>query len=221
MIDKEKRDYIIKISDKTKWLQKVYSSQNIQELEERYDAWAEDYEQDVCSFGYKSPAVISSLIDLYVIAKEDPILDAGAGTGILGENLASLGYNNVIGIDLSKSMLKVALKKGVYQDLRQMVLGKPLDFPDNYFTAIVSMGVFTENHAPPESFDELIRVTKPGGHIVFSVRSDKGLNKIYQEKQDALCDEGKWKLVKATNTFQCLPQARPEVLNQVFVYRIS
>lgn len=209
------------ISEKTDWLHKVYSSQNIHELEERYDEWAENYEQDICSFGYKSPAVITGLIRRYVACQDGPILDAGSGTGILGENLASFGYNNVVGIDLSKSMLEVAMKKGVYRDLRQMVLGKPLDFSDNYFTATVAMGVFTENHAPPESFDELVRVTKPGGHIVFSVRSDKGLYKIYQEKQDALCDEGKWKLIETTNAFQCLPQARPEVLNQVFIYRIS
>lgn len=221
MIDKEKRDCILKISDKTEWLKKVYSSLNNQELEERYDAWAEDYEQDVCSFGYKSPSVISSLIGLHVKAQEAPILDAGAGTGILGENLSSLGYKNIVGIDMSRSMLEIALKKGVYQDLRQMVLGKPLDFPDNYFTASVAMGVFTENHAPPESFDELIRVTKTGGHIFFSVRSDKGLNRNYQKKQDALSNEGKWELVQVTDTFQCLPQARPELLNQVFVYRIS
>jgi hypothetical protein len=82
------------------------------------------------------------------------------------------------------------------------------------------MGVFTENHAPPESFDELIRITKPGGHIVFSVRSDTGLNRVYQEKQDALIHEGKWEVVEETKAFQCLPEARPEVLNQVFVYRV-
>ena len=208
------------VSESTQWLHKVYSSRNMQELEERYDAWAEDYEQDVCSFGYRSPDIISNLIGRYVESQEGPILDAGAGTGILGERLASCGYNDLTGIDLSQAMLDVAEKKGVYQDLRQMVLGERLDFSDNRFSAVVSMGVFTENHAPPESFDELVRITKPGGHIVFSVRSDTGLNKIYQEKQDALLDEGKWELVEETNAFQCLPEARPEVLNQVFVYRV-
>jgi predicted TPR repeat methyltransferase len=212
---------IMKVHERAQWLQKVYNSQNIQELEERYDAWAEDYEQDVCSFGYKSPDVISGLIGRYVEYQDSPILDAGAGTGILGEKLASCGYKDLTGIDLSQAMLDVAHKKGVYQDLQQMVLGEHLDFPDNAFNAVVSMGVFTENHAPPESFDELIRITKPGGHVVFSVRSDTGLNKIYKEKQDALLDEGKWELVEKTSTFQCLPEARPEIFNQVFVYKVS
>jgi hypothetical protein len=83
------------------------------------------------------------------------------------------------------------------------------------------MGVFTENHAPPVSFDELIRITKPDGHIVFSVRSDTGINRAYQEKQDALLEEGKWALIEETSAFQCLPEARPEVLNKVFVYKVS
>ena len=207
--------------ESTEWLHKVYSSRNIKELEERYDAWAEDYEQDVCSFGYKSPTVITGLVARYVESQKGRILDAGAGTGILGEKLASCGYDNLIGIDLSRAMLDVAEKKDVYKDLHQMVLGERLDFSDNYFSAVVSMGVFTENHAPPESFDELIRITKPGGHIVFSVRSDTGLNRSYQEKQDALMNEGKWEIVEETKAFQCLPEAKPEVLNQVFVYRVS
>ena len=207
--------------ERKEWLHKVYSSRNIQELEERYDAWAEDYEQDVCSFGYKSPSVITGLVAHYVESQKGRILDAGAGTGILGEKLASCGYDNLTGIDLSRAMLDVAEKKDVYKDLHQMVLGERLDFSDNYFSAVVSMGVFTENHAPPESFDELIRITKPGGHIVFSVRSDTGLNKSYQEKQDALMNEGKWEIVEETKAFQCLPEAKPEVLNQVFVYRVS
>jgi ubiquinone/menaquinone biosynthesis C-methylase UbiE len=141
--------------------------------------------------------------------------------GILGETLASCGYNDLTGIDLSRAMLDVAQKRGIYNDLQQMVLGEHLDFSDNYFSAVVSKGVFTENHAPPESFDELIRVAKPGGYIIFSVRSDTDLNKVYKEKQDALLHEKKWELIEETRAFQCLPEASPEVLNQVFVYRVS
>ena len=208
------------VPERTEWLHKVYSSRNVKELAERYDAWAEDYEQDVCSFGYKSPDVITDLIERYVEKQDGPILDAGAGTGILGEKLTLHGYDNLTGIDLSPAMLDVARKKGIYKSLQQMVLGEHLKFSDNYFSAVVSMGVFTENHAPPESFDELIRITKPGGHIVFSVRSDTGINKNYQEKQDSLLTEGKWDLVEASRSFQCLPEANPEVLNRVFVYRV-
>jgi len=208
-------------SDRSKWLQKVYNARNNRELVESYDAWAENYERDVSSFGYKIPAVITGLIGRYLSPDDGPLLDAGAGTGILGEILASLGYKNLVGIDLSRAMLDVAGKKGVYHILRKMVLGEYLDFPDNTFAAVVSVGVFTANHAPPESFEELIRITKPGGYIIFSLRTDKDLIKNYKKKQDTMESEGKWELIEVTDTFQSLPLGEPEVHNQVFVYRVS
>ena len=86
------------------------------------------------------------------------MLDAGAGTGITGEILALLGYRDLTGIDISRNMLELARKKGVYKDLRQMALGGELDFPSDAFSAIVATGVFAAGHAPPESFDDLQRV---------------------------------------------------------------
>jgi hypothetical protein len=60
----------------------------------------------------------------------------------------------------------VAGKKEKYRDLRQMTLGEPLDFDDDQFAAVSSAGVFTQGHAPLSGFDELIRITRSGGHIV-------------------------------------------------------
>jgi hypothetical protein len=57
-------------------------------------------------------------------------------------------------------MLEVARQKGIYSDLRQMALGGFLDFPDDSFSVVFSTGTITPKHAPPESFDDLIRVTK-------------------------------------------------------------
>ncbi len=110
--------------DRSQWLDKVYSARNNTELAEGYDAWAQDYEQDVLSFGYKIPAIMSGLIGRYLPSGTGRILDAGVGTGILGENLAMMGYKDLIGIDLSAGMLEVARKKGVYRNLLQMILGQ-------------------------------------------------------------------------------------------------
>ena len=70
---------------------------------------------------------------------------------------------------MSKGMLAEAKRKGIYYKLDRMVLGETLDFPDNYFEAAVSAG--TIGHAPAESFDELIRITKSAGFKVFSLRT--------------------------------------------------
>jgi hypothetical protein len=44
---------IVDLSDKSKWLEKVYSARNNQELAKGYDEWAEDYDQDALEKGEK------------------------------------------------------------------------------------------------------------------------------------------------------------------------
>ncbi|MFC1516754.1 class I SAM-dependent DNA methyltransferase [Thermodesulfobacteriota bacterium] len=209
------------LSNKSKWLEKVYSARNNQELAKGYDEWAEDYDQDVLSFGYKIPAIMTGLIGRYMTPENGKMLDAGVGTGILGETLALMGYNDIIGIDISEGMMEIARKKGVHLSLHRMTLGEHLDFPDNTFTGSVAMGVFTLGHAPPESLDELIRITESGGYVIFSVRNDVYLNKGFKEKQDALEKGGKWQLLEKTDAFQALPLIDSKLFNRVFVYRVS
>jgi hypothetical protein len=79
----------------------------------------------------------------------------------------------------------------------------------------------TEGHAPAASLDELVRVTRPGGHIVFSLRPDVYRDSGFKEKQDALEAEGEWKLVEASEAFQPLPKGEPDVYHQVWVYQVT
>ncbi len=100
------------------------------------------------------------------------VLDAGAGTGLLGGILRVLGYEDLIGIDISERMLDRAHKKGTYKALHRMASGEPLGFGSGSFSAAVPVGVFTTNRAPPRALDELVRVVEPGGWVIFSVRDD-------------------------------------------------
>jgi len=153
--------------------------------------------------------------------KEVRILDAGAGTGLVGKLLARQGYNNLVAMDLSVSMLEEARKKNAYQEFHQMVMGESLDYATDSFDAVISIGVLTVGHAPASSFDELIRVTKPGGYIVFSLRPDVYRESGFKEKQDALESEGKWKLAEVSEAFQLLPKGEPDVYHQVWVYQVA
>ncbi len=202
-------------------VQWVYSSQNEQELEERYDQWAEEYDADLdVDFGWISPQRTSDVFARHV-PQEASILDAGAGTGLVGQCLHDLGYRNMTAMDLSQGMLEVARKKNVYQAFDQMVMGERLDYDTDQFDATVIVGVFTQGHAPAGSIDELVRVTKPGGHIVFSLRTDTYQENGFKEKQEALESAGQWKLVEVTEPYQPLPKGEPEVLHQVWVYQVS
>lgn len=209
------------VADEFKGLQKVFAARDNRELTEGYDAWAEWYDQDVLRFGYKIPTIVAGFVGRYLSPAEGTVLDAGAGTGILGETLTLLAYENLVGIDLSPGMLAKARRKGVYRTLHQMVLGEHLDFPNDTFAGTVSVGVFTAGHAPLESFEELIRVTKPGGYIIFSIRIDVYLNEGFKDKQDALVREKKWRLAEVSETFRSLPFLRePQVDSQIFVYEV-
>lgn len=74
---------------------------------------AGQYDQDLQAFGDGYPPVIAGLVAGCVRERAAPILDAGAGTGIVGEVLAILGYTRLAGIDLSDGMLAVARAKAV------------------------------------------------------------------------------------------------------------
>jgi SAM-dependent methyltransferase len=108
----------------------------------------------------------------------------------------------------------------VYKDLRQIDLGRPLDLPSDVFAAVVSTGVFAAGHAPPESFDELIRVTKPGGCMIFSVRTDVYEDGGFKAKQEALERGNRWRLLEVTEPFAHLRYEDPELKVQVFAYQV-
>jgi hypothetical protein len=56
----------------------------------------------------------------------------------------------------------------------------------------------------------LIRVTKPGGHMIFSVRTDVYEDNGFREKQEALEREQKWQLLETTEPFAHLRFGRPQ-----------
>jgi predicted TPR repeat methyltransferase len=202
------------------WLDRVYDSTTPDELEESYDGWAAGYEADLLASGYRVPTVAAGLAGRHLPAGTGPILDAGCGTGFIGEALHVLGYPELEGLDLSEGMLEVARGKRIYRALHRAMLGEPLDLPDDHYTATVAIGVLTKGHAGPEAFPELVRATAPGGHMIFSIRVDSGVGEPYLAEMDALADAGRWRRVEVTPAFLSMPISEPEVRHRVFVYRI-
>ncbi|UCG13355.1 MAG: class I SAM-dependent methyltransferase [Deltaproteobacteria bacterium] len=203
--------------DRLKW---IYSSKDNQELAERYDRWANDYDTELeDNYGWATPRIVTDLATKYV-STTGRLLDAGAGTGLVGQCLHEEGYRDLVGIDLSEGMLEKAKQKKVYRELYQMVLGESLNFPDGGFDAVVCAGVLTFGHAPPDSLTEMIRITRPQGHIIFSMRSDAHEELGFKERQEVLEVSGRWKLVEVSQLHQAFSKKEPDILHHVWVYRV-
>ena len=202
-------------------IQWVYASATNEELQERYDQWAADYDRDLAEvFAWNGPSNAAAILAKHV-DKPAKILDAGAGTGLVGESLSQLGYTSLVAIDLSNGMLEEARRKNVYRELYRMVLGETLEFESNAFDAVISVGVFTLGHAPASAFDEMARVTKPGGHVVFSLRTDVYEKDGFKEQQSGMEEAGVWQLAEMTDQFQPLPKGEPEVWHRIWAYRVN
>jgi SAM-dependent methyltransferase len=151
-------------------LEAVYGAANADEIARTYDDWADGYEADMRRFGYRHPAIGLALLTRHVPRGAAPILDAGAGTGLVGEWLAIAGYPEADALDLSEGMLAIARSKGCYRALHRGALGGPLPFANGAYAAAIATGVFTLGHVGPEGLDELARIVRPGGVIILTVK---------------------------------------------------
>ncbi len=148
----------------------VYGAKGVEEVAALYDEWAETYEGDMARAGYRHPSIACALLARHLPRGAAPVLDAGAGTGLLGEWLGLLGYPEVEALDLSEGMLAVAAGKGVYARLHRLALGGPLPFADRAFAGVISAGVFTTGHVGAEGLPELVRITRPGGALILTIK---------------------------------------------------
>ena len=207
----------MKRRDLVKW---IFTSKDNAELSKRYDRWAANYDSDLDEvFGWIAPEKAVEVLSRLVPGNAR-VLDAGAGTGLVGQALAAHGYTDLVAADLSEGMLQAAREKGVYREFCQFIMGQPLEFQTDSFDAVISVGVLTQGHAPPSSFDELIRITKPGGHIIFTLRSDLYETGGFKDKQEALEQESRWVLAELGEPFQPLPKGEPDLWHRVRAYRV-
>ena len=163
------------------------------ELEHIYKNWAKKYEDDVINLaGYVGHLITSELLLSYLRNTQTKILDAGCGTGLVGEILNKNSFQNLIGVDFSQEMLNIAKQKKVYQSLELVDLTKKLDYEDNLFDAVICAGTFTCGHVGPETLREMIRITKQGGFICFTVRKQEWEASPYMQIINDLEDTQSW-----------------------------
>jgi predicted TPR repeat methyltransferase len=152
---------------------KILSAASTDELMDVYDGWAARYDDELLGeWGYTSPQKAVDLLSESMKLSDLRVLDAGCGTGLVGSFLKVAGVPNITGIDYSSGMLAQAQEKRIYDALHLMDMNQSLDLASNSFDAVTCIGTFTSTHVKPDAVRELIRVTRSGGSVIFTVRDD-------------------------------------------------
>ncbi|ATN36479.1 SAM-dependent methyltransferase [Rhizobium sp. ACO-34A] len=206
--------------ERSEGLSKVYAARSDGELAEAYSTWSSEYDRENLSSGYCLPFLIPAWVSRYVAVDAGPLLDAGCGTGLSGPCLRALGYRSIEGLDFSEEMLALARQRGAYDELRRATLGEELPWQDGHFAAFFSTGVFTEGHAPASGLFELCRITRPGGHAIFTVRDRVFDSGNFADVFAELEARGVWKAVEQSPFFRAYAIDEPEILLRTYVFRI-
>ena len=165
---------------------------------ELFDGYAKDFESSlVGKLNYKTPTIIADYLKLFIPFKNIKldILDLGCGTGLAGEVLIDLA-KNLVGIDLSKEMLKLASAKNIYNRLVHSEIHHALNNEqDESFDVIVSSDVFVYIGDLKEIFDSVHNILRVGGFFAYSVEALNSIDnteKIFSSLDYKLNDNGRY-----------------------------
>lgn len=120
-----------------------------------------------------------------------PVLDVGAGTGLLAERLRDMGFRGEIdGADFSAEMLARAKEKRLYAGLFRADVTRPLDLPRRY-AGVVSSGTFTAGHVGPEALPHLLAIALPGAQFALSINRRVWGAAGFDRALEALAEDGR------------------------------
>ncbi|XP_068945591.1 methyltransferase-like protein 27 [Petaurus breviceps papuanus] len=184
--------------------ERIGTSHSITDLSQKidfYDQWASDYDQDVAILDYRAPRLaVDCLASAFPFSPQEALLlDVACGTGLVAVELQKRGFCHLHGVEGSKNMLELAKQRGLYQQLSLCVLGpEALPAPSDHYDAVMVVGALSDGQVPYSAVSELLRVTKSGGLVCLTTRSNPS-NLPYKEALEAelarLEQAGRWKRV--------------------------
>lgn len=131
-----------------------------------------------------SPATVRGLLaDQLAEAGVEPselrVLDLGAGNGIVGEEMADLGVETVVGVDIIQQAAVAAERDrpDVYDDYRVLDLtdlqdDERADLAEHDFNCLTCVAALGFGDIPPRAFLEAYNLVETGGWLAFTLKEE-------------------------------------------------
>lgn len=148
--------------------------------------WADQVRKgyDIYRETINNPSIFALIGDV----QNQHVLDAGCGEGYNTRRLAQLGAK-VSGIDLSSKMIELAreeeMRRPLGIDYQVSSFSSMTCFPSDVFDVVVSFMALMDGPDYPTAIQEIHRVLKPGGTLIFSITHPCFLTRDIRWTRDA------------------------------------
>ena len=138
-----------------------------------YDDWCDTYDEELVVVGNYTGHIkcVEAFLKLS-LNRNISILDLACGTGLLGGEVGQHGYELVDGLDASLGMLGQARKQGIYRDYILAMVEELGSIPinDETYDVVMSSNGFAPGQIYPSAIPEILRVLRPGGYLIWTMR---------------------------------------------------
>ena len=169
--------------------------------EEIYDEWSESYDKDLQDeWGYIAPRIAVDALDSVVDRASVEIADLGCGTGLVGAELQSRGYQAVDGFDISDGMLEQARAKNIYRTLTRADLTGRIPADNNMYDAALCIGAMGAGHLDARHVPEQIRILRPGGWLIIYMNGAYYDDQHFEQRFREHESDGVWSIESITGS---------------------
>ncbi len=132
---------------------------------------AADYDRLMAEAGYEGPQRAALALAGLGAAHAAPLLEFGAGTGLVGVALRSLGFTVIDGLEPNPEMRAIAEARpgGVYRAVIPWDWSGAPPVAENAYLNTAAVGILAPGWAPASVIDWGLRLIPSGGLFVFSL----------------------------------------------------
>jgi predicted TPR repeat methyltransferase len=146
-----------------------------------FDQYADTFDRNlVDDLKYRIPAAVADVLRRHATTGGLDILDLGCGTGLTGEQIASL-KRTMTGVDLSPKMLEKARQRGVYDQLFCAELMQFLDTQEATCDVVISTDVFIYIGDLAPVFQSVRSALRNNGLFCFSIEASPDDDVVFRE----------------------------------------